>query len=165
MVNGILDVLEEEYVGKECDGYLAFMKYALLAIEDPTRTLIPNFNTKIAHQWHGRFGSRKLGAGGGHFAMLGDYSYEKDLFTMFEVHPLKYGSCWKVPSKMLFDSMSDPDGLVSRSRGFLIFTKNVPKAAVVESEDPQNYTRDVPVPRILQGCFSLSESCMAGISG
>ena len=160
-VHGMLDVIEEQHSGKESDGYLGFMKYALLAIEDPTRTLIPNFNTKIAHQWHGRFGSRKLGAGGGHFAMLGDYNYEQDLFTMFEVHPLKYGSMWKVPSKMLFDSMVDPDGGVSRSRGFLVFTRHVSKQDAAQTRDPQYYTRTAPVPRILQNCFSLSASSLA----
>ena len=169
MVDQIIETLEEAneatLSNRTSDGYIAFMKYALLAIEDPTRTMICNFNTKVAHQWHGKFGAKRLGAGGGHFAMLGDYNFKKDLFTMFEVHPLKYGSSWKVPSKMLFDSMSDPDGLVSRSRGFIVFTKHVSKADAAETEDPQNYTREVPVPRILQGSFSLSASCMAGLSG
>jgi len=93
--------------------------------------------------------------------MLGDYNHEKDLFTMFEVHPLKYGSMWQVPSKMLFESMVDPDGLVSRSRGFLVFTNRISQDDATDSDDPQNYTREVPVPRILQNCFSLSASKLA----
>lgn len=97
--------------------YKGFWSEVVKKRQGPSFVWVLNFDSGIAH------GKAK---GGGHFSILVAALEETQELIISDVHPLKYGRYWSAPARQIFNAMVDKDSQSKRSRGLLIFGKQIP---------------------------------------